>query len=208
MTGEASSTRRPLPNPQGPISLSLRTLSRGRWDRGKLGGRELAQREENTLGIRSLLPVPASFNLESAGSALTGEWVEGGGRADGQEPRHAGRECGQKCPAPHPTSMRTMNPQGWEAGAGQGSRGGAWVTSRHAPSDSLLQGSGLARESSPSVTGVRVFKPRRLTSLHQVSKPQRRSSEARLGQAWKELGAGGWRNSAPKLLSGLLDTLT
>lgn len=90
-----------------------------------MGGRELAQRGENTLRLRSLLPVPASFNLESDGSAVTGEWVEGGGRADGQEPRHAGREYGQKCPAPHPTSMRTTNPQGWEAGAGPGSWGGA-----------------------------------------------------------------------------------
>lgn len=81
------------------------------------------------------------------------------------------------------------------------------VTSRPAPSDSLLCGSWLARESSPRVTGVRVFKPRRLTSLHQVSS----TGEAQrpdLKKAWKELGAGGWRNSAPKLLSDLLDTLT
>lgn len=91
------------------------------------------KKKKNVLGIRSLIPVPGSssptdsFSLESDGSVLTGEWAgrgeEGGGGADGREPRHAGRECRQKCPAPHPTSMRIMNPQGWEAGAGPGGQG-------------------------------------------------------------------------------------
>lgn len=85
------------------------------------------------------------------------------------------------------------------------------MTSRPAPSDSLLPGSGLAGESSPGVTGVRVFEPRRLTSLHQVSPADQVSptGEApRPGRAepGKELGPGGRRSRAPKLSLSLRQT--